>query len=98
MTEIVPAILTNDISDFRKKYAELFALGHHFKSLHVDFADGVFVPSQTIMPKDLFFLANSPFNLVAHFMAYHPQNYFRAAEAAGFRTALIHFEAFENKN
>ncbi|GEM_PF-1397790 len=97
MTEIVPAILTNDLSDFRKKYAELFALSNYFKTLHVDFADGVFVPSQTVMPKDLLFLKNSPLNLVAHFMTYHPQNYFRVAEAAGFGTALIHFEAFSDK-
>ena len=97
MTELSPAILTNDIADFRKKYAELFALSHYFKTLHVDFADGVFVKTQTIMPKDLAFLATSPLTMVAHFMTYHPQNYFRSAQVAGFRTVLVHFEAFENK-
>src|SRR3989338_6452088 len=68
MTEIVPTILTNDISDFRKKYAELFAFHEHFKSLHVDFADGVFVETQTIMPKDVLFLARSPLYLIAKFI------------------------------
>src|SRR5437879_2811753 len=97
MTEISPAILTNDLSDFRKKYAELFALSPHFKKLHVDFGDGVFVPTQTVMPKDLLFLKASPLKLVAHFMAYHPEKYLRAAEAASFKYAFVHFEAFENK-
>ena len=98
MVEISPAILTNDISDFRKKYAELFALHDHFHMLHVDFGDGVFVDSQTVMPKDLLFLANSPLTLTAHFMTYHPANYLRAAEAAGFKYALVHFEAFLHKH
>lgn len=98
MTEISPAILTNDLSDFRKKYAELFALSHHFRMLHIDFADGVFVSSQTLMPKDLLFLKTSPLTLAAHFMTYHPANYLRAAEAAGFKYALIHFEAFPHKH
>src|SRR5258708_4922665 len=63
MTELIPAILTNDISDFRKKYAELFALSDHFTKLHVDFADGRFVDNKTIMPHDLGFLKSSPFTL-----------------------------------
>ncbi|HTL39728.1 MAG TPA: hypothetical protein VL306_02865 [Methylomirabilota bacterium] len=97
MTEISPAILTNDISDFRKKYAELFALSHFFQKLHVDFADGVFVSNQTVMPADLAFLKASPFTLVAHFMTYHPEKYFRSAKTCGFQYALIHAEAFEDK-
>lgn len=98
MAELVPAILTNDVSDFRKKYAELFALSHHyFSKLHVDFADGVFVPNETVMPKDLGFLTASPLTLIAHFMTYYPEKYLRSAEAAGFRWALVHFEAYENK-
>lgn len=97
MIEIVPAIMSNDVSDFRLKYAELFALSQHFRILHVDFADGVFVATQTVMPKDLLFLKTSPLNLSAHFMTFHPQNYLRTAVEVGFKTALIHFEAFNDK-
>lgn len=93
MTEISPAILTNDVSDFRKKYSELFGLSHHFKMLHVDFADGDFVPNKTIMPHDLGFLKSSPLTLVAHFMTYNPQKYFWDAKKAGFKWVLVHFEA-----
>jgi len=48
------------------------------------------------MPKDLGFLAASPLNLVAHFMTYHPEKYLRSAEAAGFKSAVIHWEAFDS--
>jgi ribulose-phosphate 3-epimerase len=95
MTEIIPAILTNDIDDFRTKYGELLALSSHFKKLHVDFADGEFVDSKTIMPEDLFFwpAGNSPFELIAHFMTFNPDIYFGDAKKAGFSSAIVHFEA-----
>jgi ribulose-phosphate 3-epimerase len=96
MPEIIPAILTNDISDFRKKYAELFALSHYFKKLHIDFVDGQFLPNKTIMPKDLPNL-NSPFELMAHFMAYEPEQYFSHVKALGFSWIIIHYEAFHLK-
>ena len=93
MAELSPAILTNDVSDFRKKYAELFALSHLFTKLHVDFADGDFVANKTIMPHDLNFMKSSPLTLMAHFMTYKPQRYFWDAKKAGFTWVLVHFEA-----
>ena len=98
MTEIVPAILSNDISDFRKKYAELFALSHYFNQLHVDFADGNFVNNQTLMPAELGFLSasgkKSSFILAAHLMTFNPQRYFQDAKNSGFKWVLFHLEAF----
>lgn len=96
MPEIIPAILTNDISDFRKKYAELFALSHYFKKLHVDFVDGEFLPNKTVMPDDLPKM-NSPFELMAHFMAYDPKQYFSHCKVLGFKWVIIHYEAFHLK-
>jgi ribulose-phosphate 3-epimerase len=93
MTEISPAILTNDISDFRKKYAELFAMSHWFKKLHVDFIDDVFIHNKTLMPKDLTFLKSSPLTLMAHFMCVSPQKYFTDAKNCGFQYVIFHYEA-----
>ncbi|MBX4187339.1 MAG: hypothetical protein KW802_03765 [Candidatus Doudnabacteria bacterium] len=98
MTEISPAILTNDVADFRQKYAELFALSHHFKMLHVDFADGVFVDNKTIMPRDMNFIKTSPLVLVAHLMMFNPQRYFWDVRKHGFKWVLIHFEAYDDKD
>ncbi len=96
MTEIAPAILTNDINDFRKTYAGIFALSHYFIKLHVDFCDGEFVPSKTVMPMDLGFLKASPLFLVAHLMTLNPQIYFADAKNAGFKWVIFHFEAFNS--
>lgn len=97
MTEISPAILTNDISDFRKKYAELFALSHYFTKLHVDFIDDQFIHNKTVLPADLQFLQGSTLKLVAHFMTLNPKQYFQAAKDAGFEWVIFHFEAFKNE-
>ncbi len=98
MAEIVPAILTNDISDFRKKYAELFALSHYFSKLHVDFIDGEFIHNKTVMPKDVLFLKSSPLTLMAHFMTFEPHKYFEDAKEAGFSWVIMHFEAYKQES
>jgi ribulose-phosphate 3-epimerase len=95
MPELVPAILTNDVSDFRKKHADLLALGNYFSKLHIDFIDGEFLPNKTVMPADLDFL-KSPFKLMAHFMAYRPEKYFDTIQRLGFSWALVHYEAFDS--
>jgi len=95
MTEIAPAILTNDLADFRKKYAELFALSQHFKTLHIDFIDGQFLPNKTLMPADLAFLKTSPFLLTAHLMVKNPQQYFQAAKDSGFECVIFHLETLK---
>lgn len=97
MAEIVPAILTNDISDFRKKYAELFALSHYFTKIHIDFIDDVFIRNKTVMPKDLSFLKSSPLTLMAHFMTMSPHEYFQDAKEAGFSWVIVHFEAYKQE-
>ncbi|MBX4187748.1 MAG: hypothetical protein KW793_01270 [Candidatus Doudnabacteria bacterium] len=97
MPEIIPAILTNDLSDFRKKYAELFALGHYFTKLHIDFVDGQFLPNRTLMPDELPKMTNAPFELMAHFMAYDPDQYFSHCKVLGFKWVIIHYEAFHLK-
>lgn len=94
MAEIIPSILTNDISDFRKKYSDYFALSHLFTKLHVDFVDGEFIRNKTLMPKDLKFL-KTPFKLIAHFMMFDPGIYFDDAKQVGFDSVLVHYEAFD---
>ncbi|MGE5392560.1 MAG: hypothetical protein ACM3NH_02355 [Candidatus Saccharibacteria bacterium] len=97
MAQIVPAILTNDQSDFRHKYSMLFGLSHFFGKLHVDFADGEFVPAKTIRPADLgHFLKTAPFELTAHMMTETPGFYLKEIKAAGFRSVIFHFESMDS--
>ncbi len=93
MTEIVPAILTNDVADFRQKYAELFGLSSYFTKLHVDFMDGEFLPEKTIAVKDLIGF-KSPLTLVAHLMVNNPHEYFEDTKKAGFSYVIFHFETY----
>ncbi|OGE74215.1 MAG: hypothetical protein A3I07_03055 [Candidatus Doudnabacteria bacterium RIFCSPLOWO2_02_FULL_42_9] len=95
MTELAPAILTNDISDFRKKYSDLFGLSQYFRILHVDFMDDVFVDRTTVMPDALDFLKSSPLILMAHFMTMMPQQYFEKAKEIGFKQVIFHYEAVD---
>jgi ribulose-phosphate 3-epimerase len=95
MTEIIPAILTNDISDFRQKYAELFALSHYFTKLHIDFIDGDFLPKKTIQIKDMAGF-KSTLTLIAHLMTGNPRDYFEDAKKQGFSYVFFHFEAFDD--
>jgi len=96
MPELIPAILSSDVSDFRKKYAELFALSQYFTKLHVDFVDGRFLPNKTLLPKDLPRM-NSPFELMAHFMTFNPEQYYGDIKALGFKWVIIHYESFHLK-
>ena len=96
MVEVVPAILTNDVSDFRKKYADLAALGEYFSKLHIDFVDGQFLPEKSLLPDDLKFF-KSPFTLIGHFMTHNPQQYFQTIKQIGFSWAVVQFEAFANE-
>jgi ribulose-phosphate 3-epimerase len=94
MTEIIPAILTNDIADFKQKYAELFGLSAYFTKLHIDFIDGEFLPDKTIGIKDLDGF-KSPLTLIGHFMANDPKQYFADAKKNGFAYVTFHFEALK---
>lgn len=96
MTEIIPAILTNDISDFRKKYAELFGLSHYFTKVHVDFIDGDFTQEKTIQVKDLIGF-KSKLTMMAHLMVLNPKDYFEDAKKIGFSWVIFHFEAYEDE-
>jgi len=98
-SEICPAILTKDISDFRKQYGELLPLAHHFSKLHVDFCDGRLVETETLMPADLAgVFVNSPFHLVGHFMTVNPEKYLAEAKNAGFKWVIFQYDSFSDDN
>ena len=97
MTEISPAILTNDLSDFRKQYAELLPLSQYYSKLHIDFADGEFVKAKTVLPADIIFFRNSKIPSMAHLMVSNPVFFFEDCKAAGFTHVLFHYETFKNE-
>jgi ribulose-phosphate 3-epimerase len=92
MAEIVPAILSNDPSDFRHKMSRLLPLSHYFNRVHIDFIDGEYLPQKTLIPQYLQFI-KPPYELIAHVMASKPGDYISPLAELGFRTIILQYEA-----
>ena len=92
MTVFVPAILTPDIQDAKLKL-DFLASVSGVTDIHLDIADGVFVPSKTITPREI--PANPrQLKIEAHMMVNNPSLYFQDLEHAGVRAVIIHYESF----
>lgn len=92
MALLIPAILSRDPEEIREKLAFLEKIPE-ITAVHLDFADGQFVPNETVRPKDLRDL-RTRLELEAHLMTAHPQNYFHDLEHLGTSLVLIHYESF----
>lgn len=96
MTDIVPAILTADETDFKEKLArvETFA-----PRVQIDVADGVFVPNTTLDPTAL-----APFEtklkIEIHLMVAHPEEFIlrcdRLPLPLSAHTVAFHLEAADD--
>lgn len=93
MIDIIPAILTDDPETFKQRLVDAEAFGA--RTAQVDFTDGKFVDSKTLLPDDLdaFVLGNSTLTLEAHLMVEHPEQYFATLYTLGFRRIAVHLEA-----
>lgn len=91
MSVIVPAILEQTKPAFDEK-ADLLVRILGVERIHVDFADGLFVPNKTIPASELDVL-NPAFEWEAHLMIENPQD-FLDYKIAGFKYIVVHFEAF----
>lgn len=94
MTLIIPAILEETKQNLENKISQIIEL-NGVERIQVDFADGVFVPSKTL-PIDEFPHLNVNFIWEAHLMVKAPFS-FLDYTTAGFKTIVIHYEAFENE-
>lgn len=93
MALIVPAILEETENGFAEK-AKLIERLPEVKRIHVDFADGQFVSSKTLLIEE-FDVLNPAFEWEAHLMVKEPID-FLDYKIAGFNTVTLHYEAFEN--
>jgi len=86
---LVPAILTDDINDYRQKVALTETL---IDRAQVDFMDGVFVPSVTISPAEAATVETS-LALEAHLMVKEPVFSLKPLRGSPFNKAFFHYEA-----
>ncbi len=90
MNIIVPAILTDSLTDFTEKLAMLESFPKVTR-VHIDFADHRFVSNGTILPAVLPSLPIQ-YEFTAHLMVYDPESYLLDLQRVGFEIASFHYE------
>ena len=90
--EIIPAILTNDLNDFKNKLKKIKNLTSW---LQIDIMDGKFVNNTSIKLTDLEKI-KIPFNLEIHLMVFKPEKYFLDCQKLKAKRVIFHFEAAKN--
>ena len=89
MSQIIPAILSTDLVEVKKKLTSLSGLTDW---IQIDISDGEFVSSKTIAVEDLVGL-ESDFQIDLHLMVSQPQNYLAAAKQAGVARVIFPIES-----
>src|ERR1700722_7568543 len=93
MAVIIPAILEQGKPGFLQKLS-LVAKIPGVERVHVDFGDGDFIPTKLLPPSDIDAL-NPAIYWEAHLMVNEPED-FLDYQICGFKTLIIHYEAFKN--
>jgi Pentose-5-phosphate-3-epimerase len=91
MKPIIPAILTDNFSDFQQKLKKVESLSSW---LQIDVSDGRFTPNKTLSLNDLLPLKFKQ-NLELHLMVFEPEKYFLTAEKLKVKRVIVHYEAVE---
>lgn len=89
MPIIVPAILTDDLGDYKNKITVANSITDW---IHIDISDGQFVPRQTISLQEIVAIHRLPAAEV-HLMVNRPEQYFDDCLTVKAQTVLCHFES-----
>lgn len=92
MPSIIPAILTRDPEEVAEKIRFLETIPE-ITDVHIDFADGKFVPNSTCLPQSLKEI-KTRLRLEAHLMTWKPQDYLHDLQVNGFWRVIFHFESY----
>ena len=92
MTQIIPAILTDNPDELNMKLASLVGLTDW---VQIDIMDGIFVPQTSIGLEELAG-QKPPFKLDIHLMVNNPQQYLGGCRRAGAKRVIFHLEGAGN--
>lgn len=90
MIEIVPSILVKTEAEFQERLAQLES---HVERIHIDIADGIFVPNTTIDGYTEVEDLDTPVSLEAHLMVSKPENHISHWLDTPVDTFIFHIEA-----
>lgn len=94
MYEIIPGILEKEWSEIEKKIELVKSFA---KTVHIDLADGKFVPNATFLDPQPFKKYSSDIFFELHMMVEEPVNYLNTWAKAGFRRFLGHIEKMSDQ-
>ncbi len=93
MVQIIPAILATSEEQYQKDLAKLTATeGLKEGWLHIDFADNIFVPNQTVGVETVSKFP-ADFEKEAHLMVVHPLDWINKLVEANFGRIIFHIES-----
>ena len=90
--EIYPGILTHTLEEYVVRLEMVESSDASW--VHVDVADGQFVPNITVMPHE-FMGISSRMKMEVHIMAFMPERYFSDLTVANVARVLLHREAYK---
>src|SRR3989344_4519809 len=90
MIEIVPAILTKSPDEFKEM---LWVAEPYFSRVHLDIADGVFVPNTTIKGAEELASIHTPLKITVHLMVSKPEDVLRQWLDADIESLIFHLES-----
>lgn len=92
--EIIPAILSKNLEDFKRDLGKL-KNSQKLNSgwVHIDFMDNELVPNQSILPEDLQGIDFGNLKKEAHLMVKNPASWIKKLLDLGFERIIIHLEA-----
>lgn len=91
--EIIPGILTHTTEEYTTRLEMVEQSDATW--VHIDIADGQFVPNITVMPHEIMSFTTR-LKLEAHLMTFRPERYFSDLTVAGFSRVLLHREAYKD--
>jgi len=95
MSSIIPTVFATSKVQFKERFDKLIKISD---SIQIDFMDGSFVKSKSILPKQIPNLMKYNDHFEAHLMTYHPEKHITTLKNKGFKKIIFHFEAVGKRN
>ncbi|MCC7574642.1 hypothetical protein KO361_03555 [Candidatus Woesearchaeota archaeon] len=94
-SSVIPTVFSHNKKEFCSRLDSLLKVS---KNLQVDFMDGSFVSSKSVLPRHVPVLSKFSNIFEAHLMVSDPEKFWTKIRSKGFKKIIFHLESFEDKN